>query len=193
MWSREFEAIKAIITKYRVDLNGPVLEVGGGPIVVVDNRPQENPLLALVPHVSFLDLGFISNYAKPHLTADFCNPTCMDSIGPYNAIFSFQTIEHATEPFIFAANMVNVVKQGGWIFLTTVFSFPYHPSPGDFWRFSPAGLWLLFKNTQANVIWTGWGPDKGGVILIAQKNPSQFPAMELRHKNIEAFDDFIKR
>jgi hypothetical protein len=40
--------------------------------------------------------------------------------------------------------MIFVAKPGGYIYVATVFEWPYHPSPEDYFRFIPAGLRELF-------------------------------------------------
>jgi hypothetical protein len=38
-----------------------------------------------------------------------------------------------------------VLKKDGWLLLTTLFSFPRHSYPVDYWRFTPSCLEMLFK------------------------------------------------
>jgi hypothetical protein len=176
MWLSEIQAVNRMLMKFGCDpRKGRALEVGGGPIVVVDNVPQPNPLLRISPQVEFLDMGFISQYGKPpHHTADFLNIEQIARFARcYDIVYSSQTLEHVANPFIFARHMSYVARAGGFIFLSTVFSFPYHPSPHDNWRFSPSGLRLLFEEIDnVRVIYSGWGSEEGGVMLFAQKEPS---------------------
>lgn len=51
-----------------------------------------------------------------------------------------------------------ILKPGGFLVLTTVFSFPYHPCPGDFWRYTESGLRMIATQNQHEVIHSGcWG------------------------------------
>ena len=178
MWQAEFLAVKRFIDDMRIDpTQGKAIEVGGGPIVVVDDKPQDNPLLSLSPQVTFLDEGFITRYGKPpHILADFMSWSEISHLaGSFDLVYSFQTMEHVNNPFLFVRHLVAITKPGGAIFLTTVFSFAYHPSPSDYWRFSPQGLQELFKQAGDNMLlWAGFGPNQGGVIAVAQRTPATY-------------------
>jgi len=44
--------------------------------------------------------------------------------------------------------MVRILKPNGFIFVTTLFSWRYHTSPIDFWRFTPHCLAYLFEGLE---------------------------------------------
>lgn len=179
MWASEVKAAEQALKKFGCNpLTALAIDVGGGPNVVVDDRPQANPLLKVSPRLEFLDQGFIVPYGgRVNYVADFLNGALLSELGlkdKYDLTYSFQTLEHVRNPFVFARNLVFVAAPSGFIWVSTVFSFPYHPSPEDYWRFSPTALRLLFEGTDANVIWSGWGTEPGGVMLMAQREPSRF-------------------
>jgi SAM-dependent methyltransferase len=52
-------------------------------------------------------------------------------------ILCLETIEHVERPWIALDECFRVLKPGGFMLLTTVFAFPIHDHPADFWRFTP--------------------------------------------------------
>lgn len=175
MWSSDATTAEKMLRKYGVNpTHGKALEVGGSSMAVVDNAPAANPILRISPQVKFFDMGFMSPYGGIiHIKDDFTNPASTILLkDTFDVVYTFQTLEHVDIPTLFAANLVHVTKPGGHIFVSTVFDFPYHPSPKDFWRFSPDGLRVLFRQQPINILYSGWGAEKGGVMLFGQKLPS---------------------
>ncbi|WP_057464625.1 methyltransferase domain-containing protein [Pseudovibrio sp. POLY-S9] len=66
----------------------------------------------------------------------------------FDFIFSVDVFEHLRKPWKAADEIKRLIKPGGIVFISTVFSWRYHPSPIDFWRFSPAGLESLFEGLE---------------------------------------------
>lgn len=51
-----------------------------------------------------------------------------------------ELFEHLTDPFAATAEMGRVLRSDGLLIVTTLFRFPIHEWPGDYWRFTPDGL-----------------------------------------------------
>lgn len=76
----------------------------------------------------------------------------------FDALVSDQVLEHIEgDPFTAVAESFRVVKPGGLVVHTSCFMTPAHGSPGDFWRFTPAGLAMLVKPYGEIVEAGGWG------------------------------------
>jgi SAM-dependent methyltransferase len=58
----------------------------------------------------------------------------------FGYVVSFQVLEHVSIPNDYLAEANRVLKSGGKLFLTTHGLWPYHPTPGDFHRWTKAGL-----------------------------------------------------
>jgi hypothetical protein len=72
-----------------------------------------------------------------------------------------------SDPFTFCRNLVRIAQPGGVIYLATVFSWEYHPSPQDYYRFSPEGLRECFARTEGEVLACGWDtPDISVYICV---------------------------
>jgi SAM-dependent methyltransferase len=71
-----------------------------------------------------------------------CDDACFD------ALLSFQVIEHVPNPSQFLSESFRVIRPGGSLLLTTHGTWPYHPGPDndDFYRWTAAGLCKDMQN-----------------------------------------------
>lgn len=76
--------------------------------------------------------------------------------GHVDAVICLEVLEHVTDPFRAARELVRVLKPGGRLLLSVPFLTGYHGKPGDrhnprhdafpdFWRFTHEGLALMFR------------------------------------------------
>lgn len=72
----------------------------------------------------------------------------------YDVIVSFDVFQHIDRPWLAASEITRILRPGGLVYTTTIFSWRYHPDPIDFWRYSPAALQLLFADLEC--IDAGW-------------------------------------
>jgi hypothetical protein len=61
-------------------------------------------------------------------------------------------LEHTSNPFIVAENIIGSLKSGAYLFVTVPWSWNIHHHPDDYWRFSPSGLGELFKEMEVEAI-----------------------------------------
>lgn len=66
------------------------------------------------------------------------------------------TMEHVGDPKAVFKAFGKLLKSGGLLIVSTVFSFPYHPSPEDNWRYSDTGLRILAKQAGLVVLESGF-------------------------------------
>jgi SAM-dependent methyltransferase len=64
--------------------------------------------------------------------------------GAFDAAILVSVLEHAERPWLVAEETKGVLRPGGLVYASAPWCFPYHPYPGDYWRFSPEGLRSLF-------------------------------------------------
>lgn len=132
-----------------------------------------NPVLDLFTHVTLLDHGFTGDLLNTDsdLRGDFLDN---EFIGPlrnsFGVVLSFDTLEHVNDPFRFCQNLVEVAAIGGFIYVQTVFSWPYHPSPQDYFRYSPEGLRVCFRQASATLLDAGWIVDGVSTFALLQKS-----------------------
>lgn len=84
--------------------------------------------------------------SKDVMVGDICAcPEIEDNT--FDVIFSMDVLEHVSKPWDAAKESIRIVKPGGLIIHRTLFSYRYHPSPVDYWRFTSQGLEYLFTES----------------------------------------------
>lgn len=58
----------------------------------------------------------------------------------FDVVVSTQVLEHVAEPQLHLSECFRVLRPGGQLLLSTHGVFAYHPDPGDYWRWTCAGL-----------------------------------------------------
>ena len=105
---------------------------------------------------------------------------------PYSYQNSFGTavclnvIEHVQNPFRVFAALYQVMQQNSLLIIETVFSFPYHPSPSDFWRYSPDCLRYLSEQAGFKVLecdWRVYYPGNGGILNTQNNEPQEIKSI----------------
>jgi len=170
---------RKVLAYYGIDASfGEAIDVGGTPIVWLDTKPSSNPLLEINPRLIFLDKGFNVEYFHTYAdqVTDFLDPQVAQAMeNRFDMVFCFDTLEHVSNPFLFCAHLLRIAKPGGYIYSSTLFSWGYHPSPNDYFRFSPEGLHECFQQAGKSnpqkyaVIWCDWESDRRRVALLARK------------------------
>jgi len=154
------------------------IDVGGAREVNLDGAFIGNPLMRLCPDLTLLDGGFSVEKigTDADTVGDFLNEgTILPLKSRFDLVFSFDTLEHVKNPFLFSEHLIAITRPGGYVFAATVFSWSYHPAPEDYYRFSPAGLRELFENSynrnsgEFSVLHCSWGSDQKGVVLFGQR------------------------
>jgi len=95
----------------------------------------------------------------------------------YDWVISLAVLEHTTDPWAVAREMLRVTKPGGFIYTQAPFAFPLHYGDsgyGDFWRFSPSGLTQLFPGCRLREleVWGDAAIMANGYSVLVQKQPS---------------------
>jgi len=125
-------AIKGWIAEHAQRLAGPVLEVGSAGTTEwwVDNR-------GLRPDLPWVGLDQRAGdgvdvrgdgYALPFGSGTFGGAICSE------------VLEHVWEPPRMLAELRRVMRPGAWVIVTTLWAFPFHGFPSDYWRFSDVAL-----------------------------------------------------
>ncbi len=159
MFKADIDKVKELHDRY--GFKGPLIDAGGlsnptiadysisatkalsihindGRIVKIPHPDQNDRYLNISRPWSFIDPAYkIENPQEggvfieqlPHRYSDFFNTVIMASV-----------MEHVKNPFEISDCIYKILKPGGFLFNSTPFIFPYHPSPEDNYRFSPQGL-----------------------------------------------------
>ena len=171
---------------FRVDARpSNVIDIGGTETVWLMQRGGEsalrrNPLLEFYPNIVLLDRGFNVSHCQTRadIEVDFlAQSDIADMHEKYDMVFCFDTLEHVANPFVFCDHLLYITKPGGHIYLSTLFNFVYHPSPEDYFRFSPKGIERCFADPttchhDCSILWVGWESDRHGVAGLVYKGRS---------------------
>lgn len=85
-------------------------------------------------------------------------------------------IEHVKNPFRVFAALYQLMRENSLLIIETVFSFPYHPSPNDYWRYTPECLLNLAEGAGFKVLECDWRlfvPASAGVLNIHDNQPQE--------------------
>jgi SAM-dependent methyltransferase len=94
--------------------------------------------------------------------------------GTADVVISTEMLEHAHDWRAAVAGMVTLLAPGGLLLLTTRGpGFPYHPHPGDYWRFTVDQIDAVCEACGLGLLRLEPDPDPGspGVFLLACKPP----------------------
>jgi SAM-dependent methyltransferase len=88
------------------------------------------------------------------LAGDLCDSGFMTAhasfAGAFDVAYSNNVFEHLRKPWVAAENILRLLKPGGICITVVPFAQRYHEDPGDYFRYTPAGVLALFE--QAGVV-----------------------------------------
>lgn len=66
--------------------------------------------------------------------------------GRFSGIVCSEVLEHVARPWLALPELRRVLQPGGLLVITTLFTFPEHGYPDDYYRYSQSGLQLLLAD-----------------------------------------------
>lgn len=92
----------------------------------------------------------------------------------FDVVVSFEMLEHTPEWKVSLKNMMDVLKPGGLIFITTrTYGFPEHGYPDDYWRFDASDFEKIFSGF--NILNLEQDDKDHGVYIKAKKPMMIYP------------------
>jgi len=92
--------------------------------------------------------------------------------GSVGTVLLFDTIEHVRAPWQALAEIHRVLKPGGIVIMTSVWYFPIHAYPDDYWRFTASAFRTLFEDFETvSVAMCGIQRLPHTVVGVASKGP----------------------
>ena len=79
------------------------------------------------------------------VVADIHNPP-KEWLGKFSGILCSEVMEHIARPHIALPKIKELLQPNGFIIITTLFAFPEHGFPDDYFRYSRSGLKLLLED-----------------------------------------------
>ncbi len=111
-------------------LSGKVIDLGG------DTRSQYSKLFKGTFTIETVNMD---PKTKPDFMADLEQPLPVPS-GAYDAVLLINVLEHIFEYRQLLGEGARILAPGGKVIIIVPYMFPYHPSPGDFHRYSKDAL-----------------------------------------------------
>lgn len=141
----------AHLTRYamyqRLEATGPKLPIRRGRVLSISHSLHLAELMGIEPAQAVE-----ANYPEATFTA------LPYGANEFDFVLSDQVLEHVQgDPFVGVEESRRVLKPGGIAVHTTVFAYPVHGAPGDFWRFTPSALRLLCREFSEVIECDGWG------------------------------------
>lgn len=116
---------------------GEALEIGG----------RDNPRRPLLEGLGFSYAALDLEERDGGLVGDITDcPHIPD--GSFDLIFSNDVFEHINRPWKAAGEITRLLRPGGVVITSTLFSWRYHPCPIDYWRYTPDCLEFLFEDLE---------------------------------------------
>ena len=110
----------------------------------------------------------------------------LPSAGSFDLVISTECLDHCEDWKAAFTGMVTALKPDGILMLTTRSEgFPYHPHPGDYWRFSVDDMQLIAEHAGLDVITVVADPQDQlpGVFLKARK-PLKWEASDINFDDV---------
>ena len=116
-----------------------ILEVGG--------KDHAEARLRHIKHINYcsLNLYLMDKESKRSdvMLGDICKT--VDTERRFDMVVSRNTFEHLLEPWAAASEMVRLLRPGGYVVVYAPFSWRYHPTPIDCFRYTHTGIQYLFE------------------------------------------------
>ncbi|WP_158608470.1 class I SAM-dependent methyltransferase [Stagnimonas aquatica] len=130
-----------VLSQLRAAISRALVAAGSGPgkrVVELGcgNRPYEAAVLATGAAYEGADLK--GNAHNDRVIGDDGRVEVED--GYYDLVVSAQVLEHVPDPKAYLAESLRLLKPDGCLILSTHGTWPYHPEPNDYWRWTATGL-----------------------------------------------------
>lgn len=116
---------------------GKLLEIGGSTARSAQNQFQD---------FDYINLDIWDSSEVPTIVGDITDCGKLIESNSVDFVFSMHVFEHIAEPWKAASEICRILRPGGLAVTVTFWSWRYHPTPIDYWRYSPDCLEFLFKD-----------------------------------------------
>lgn len=135
-----------LIQKYHEDFKGPFLEIGSK-----DYGSTQDMRSIFSSRGTYIGIDLEAGIGVDitmDMTEDFQVIDSALNRTRFGTIFCLSVLEHCSNPFKMAENIVKLLKSNGKLVVSVPFSWKIHAYPNDYWRFTPEGVKLLFSEIQ---------------------------------------------
>lgn len=153
---KDYPKLYAILT----DVCSPLLVTGKGPRILLDRLPPGAVILNLGSGTKRISSSPINvdffPFKEVDIVADITRLPFRD--GSVDGIINEVTLEHVRDSRAAIEEMQRVLKKGGYLYVRVPFIVGYHPSPDDYYRWTPQGLAADLRGLEAIETGIGSGP-----------------------------------
>jgi SAM-dependent methyltransferase len=103
----------------------------------------------------------------------------------FDLVLCTQVLEHVRRPEVALRQIARVLRPGGHAFITTHGTYPFHPHPTDYWRWTQQGFEALFEDAGALEL-VELVPHRGTAACLAGLT-SNYVEMAAVHARVGAF------
>lgn len=82
----------------------------------------------------------------------------------FSGVLCSEVLEHVRRPWLALPELCRVIRPSGWLVVTTLFAFPEHGFPDDFFRYTRSGLAGLLEDAGFSDIETAYAGEFGIVL-----------------------------
>ena len=152
------ELIKRLVIRSKCQFQEPIVDIGGAGTEGIWNKFFNYKIMDLTPGGEIL--------------ADICDWN-FELKQQFGTVICLDTLEHIRYPEDALENMWNYLKRDGLLILATVFTWPYHEHPIDYWRFSLPCIEELCRKAGFKKLESGWQEEgygkHTGVYFVGKK------------------------
>jgi SAM-dependent methyltransferase len=142
------ENVRGLVAGFskNIELKDPIVEIGSFQVSGQEGFADMRPFF---PGKTYLGCDMRPGVGVDQIENVHNLSFASESIG---TVIMLDTLEHVENPFISVAEILRVLKPGGFLLMTSVMLFPIHDYPSDYWRFTPNAFKLLLANYDLSVI-----------------------------------------
>ncbi|NNE56880.1 MAG: class I SAM-dependent methyltransferase [Hellea sp.] len=131
-------------------LNGPIYEFGALQ-VHDDDRPTDLRYLFKTLDVEYVGCDMRAGPGVDKVLNLHRLDLPDETVG---TVVCMDTLEHVEFPRKAMSEILRVLKPGGIAIMSSVFQFPIHGYPNDYWRFTPNGFRSLFHEYDGHLVYS---------------------------------------
>ena len=139
LFTRRIKSVARISLDLELDRQFRRLKPG----ITLDVGSKKSPYKSKIPHTKYMRLD-VDEKTNPDICCDIHHINWESSY--FDTVIATEVLEHCYSPEKAVGEIYRILKPEGVCILSTRFIYPYHPTPGDYYRFTQDSLGYLFRD-----------------------------------------------